>query len=218
MVNPLPGKLQKWQQMSLLSNLETISHILWEWPHLEGSWMSFGPNHWNQLVELHLLFQPVVTLASAVPCSFFRLEAAFAGCRGWHGCRQHQGNTSQQARCKSIKLRWILSLSSGVAASASRHAYFFQYDHPVWESMTFFYKRILRGGLGLTKEQCFKLSTCFIMLTRKPFALLPAYRRAPRSATRRHNKFPRNIVWGWESTKLFETRAAISHTEKTPLF
>lgn len=64
----LPGKLQKWQQMPLLSNLKTISHILWEWPHLEGPlWL--GPNHWNQLVELHLLLQSVFTLASDVPCS-----------------------------------------------------------------------------------------------------------------------------------------------------
>lgn len=65
----LPGQLQKWQQMHLLSNLETISHSLWERPHLEGSWMWLGPNHWNQPVELHLLLQSVVTITSDVPCS-----------------------------------------------------------------------------------------------------------------------------------------------------
>ena len=60
--------------LPLLSNLETISHILWEWPHLEGLWMWLGTNHWNQLVELHLP-SPIscydCTIASDVPCSLW---------------------------------------------------------------------------------------------------------------------------------------------------
>lgn len=57
--------------MSLLSDLETISYILWEWRHLDGPWMCLGPNHWNQLAELHLLLQSVATLVSNVPCSLW---------------------------------------------------------------------------------------------------------------------------------------------------
>lgn len=148
---------------------------------------------------------------------FSRLEDALAGFRGWCGCRQHWGNTFQQARCKSIKLRWILSLSSGVAVSTSRRAYLLQYGHPAWELMTFFTSRSL-GGLGLARGQCFKPSTCFIMLTRKHFSVLPEYRWALRSATLQRNEFPRNTVWGWELMKLFEMQAVISCTEKTPLF
>lgn len=57
--------------MSLLSNLETISYVLWERPYLEGPWMCLGPNHWNQLAELHLLLQSVATLVPDVPCSLW---------------------------------------------------------------------------------------------------------------------------------------------------
>lgn len=54
--------------MSLLSNLKSISYILWEQPRLDGPWMCLGPSHQIQLVEIHLLLQSVATLVSDVPC------------------------------------------------------------------------------------------------------------------------------------------------------
>lgn len=75
--------LPSWKALEVVENACFVwfGNILWEWPHLEGNWMWFGPNHWNHLLEFYFAspinFYPCLCCALVVTIHVLQPSGSF---------------------------------------------------------------------------------------------------------------------------------------------